>query len=279
MWIDIIMDAVLDCLRTLPFLLAAFLLVEWTEHRAGHIFEHWMEKAGRLGPIIGALLGCVPQCGFSVLSVNLYAAGFMTTGALIAVMAATSDEAILILLAHPEHFPTIFRLVAAKVVIGVAAGFLIDVVFEKYLRKQREEIEDICVDCGCEGGSDILRPALKHTVRVFLYLLIITFCLNALMELGGEDFLTALFLKHSPMQPLVTALVGMIPNCAASVIMTKLFLEGMISFGSAIAGLVSGAGVGLLVLFRVCSNKKLNLEIMGLLYVTACISGIVLNLL
>lgn len=277
MFWDILMDTFLDGIKTLPFLFLAFLLVEWAEHHAGSFFQRVMMKSEGWGVALGALLGCVPQCGFSVLAANLYSAGIITVGTLIAVFASTSDEAVLILMMNPEKWHLILRLILCKVIIAVAAGFFIDLLSKKCFHWKKKEIKDFCGHCGCNSNHGILRPALNHTVRIFVYLFVITLVLNTIMEIGGEDFLQTLFLENSVFQPFLTSLVGLIPNCAASVIMAQLLMQGTIQFGSAVAGLVSGAGVGILVLFGTNKERKENWMLLGLLYATACISGLVLN--
>ncbi len=268
-------EAVSDCLKMLPFLFAAFLIVEWVEHRAGSAFGRLMERAGKAGPIVGSLLGCLPQCGFSVLSSNLYAAGLVSMGTLLSVYLATSDEAVLILLAEPGSLPVVGRLILVKVLIAVAVGYL---VYFLTRNSPKKEIHEICTDCGCSEESGILRPALHHTGEIFFFLFLVTWVLDFVLAVGGEDFLGTLVLADSFWQPALTALVGLIPNCAASVLIARLFLEGSVSFAAAVSGLASGAGVGLLVLFRINRNRKEDLQIAGLLYLAAVVSGFLIEL-
>lgn len=245
---DALLDAVLDTLRTLPFLFAAFLVIESAEHYSNQFSSRVLARVGKAGPFLGAVLGCIPQCGFSVAAANLYSGGLITLGTLLAVFLSTSDEAVLILLAHPGSGKVIGSLLIWKVMIGIGAGCLVDLLFRK--RKEEKHIEEMCKSCGCSDTSGVLRPALLHTVRLGVYLLIFTFCLNLILELVGIEQLSRILGKNTPFQPFLAALLGLIPNCASSVLITELYLSGGLSFASAIAGLCAGAGVGAAVLFR-----------------------------
>ena len=274
--LDLVMDAVIDCLKMLPFLFLAFLLMEGAERYYGRHMDKIMRQSRREGPLLGAILGCVPQCRFSVLASNLYAGGMITIGTLLAVYLSTSDEAILILLADSSRIKDVIPLIIAKIVIAVVAGYLIDFVFRK--NREGRNMEQVCDHCGCEEEGGILKPALRHTVQVFVYLFVFTLALNLIMEGIGADELSEMLLGDTIFQPILAALIGLIPNCAASVILTELYLGGAISFASVVAGLCTGAGAGLLVLFRMNKDRKENLKIVGILYVVAVVSGMVLEL-
>ncbi len=278
--LGIFLDTLTDALKMLPFLFAAFCLIELLEHHAGEKLSRFFARAGKAGPAVGALLGCVPQCGFSVLSANLYAGGVITLGTLCAVFLSTSDEAILLLAATPSATPDILKLLLAKVLIGVAAGYLVDFLFRK--KKDSElQLKDLCdhEHCGCHEHSGVLRPALLHTAKIFGFVFLITLVLNFLVEFLGHERLETLLLHDSVFQPFLTALFGFIPNCAASVLLTQLYLEGALQFGAVVSGLCTGAGAGLLVLFRENRNPKDNLKILGILYVAAVVPGVILQIL
>lgn len=277
MIVDAFLDAVLDTLRTLPFLFAAFLLIEAIEHYSGSFGSRMLARMGKAGPFVGAVLGCIPQCGFSVAAANLYSGGLITLGTLLAVFLSTSDEAVLVLLAHPGSGRVIGALLLWKVVIGIGAGCLIDLLVRK--GKEEKHIETLCRNCGCSDTSGVLRPALLHAVRLAVYLLVFTFCLNLLLELAGVDELSRLLGKDTVFQPFLAALLGMIPNCASSVLITELYLAGGLSFGAAAAGLCAGAGVGLAVLFRTNRPFRENLKILLLLYGCAAAAGLLLEAL
>lgn len=270
---ELILDAILDSLKTLPFLFGAYLLIEFLEHRAGDRLVQTLAKLGPLGPIGGAVLGCVPQCGFSVAAANFYAGRLITPGTLIAVFLATSDEAIPILLSRPETVGSLTKLLGVKLVVGILAGILVDLVVMRVLKpKIREPFHDLCEDCGCEEKG-VVRSALGHTLRIFLFLLLVGIALNCAIAWVGEEKISRALLSGSAFQPLLAALIGFLPNCAASVILTELYLDGALSFGSAVAGLCTGAGLGLLVLFRVNKDLQENLCIAGVLYIAAAIAG------
>lgn len=273
---EALLDAVLDTLKVLPFLFAAFLVMEAIEHYSNRYSNRILAKVGKTAPLAGAILGCIPQCGFSAAAANLYSGGFITLGTLLAVFLSTSDEAVLILMAHPGSGKAILSLLIWKILIGIAAGFLIDMLFSK--RKQHAPMKELRKNCGCSDSHGILRPALFHTIQLTVYLFLFTFCLDLALEFAGIEKLAMFLGKDTVFQPFLAALLGMIPNCAASVLITELYLAGGLSFGSAIAGLCAGAGVGLAVLFRSNHSLRENLEILLLLYGISVAAGILLDL-
>ncbi len=275
MIIDAFLDAVLDTARTLPFLLAAFLVIEAMEHYSGRAASRLLSRVGRFGPAAGAVFGCIPQCGFSVAAANLYSGGLISLGTLLAVFLSTSDEAVLILLGHPGSAGTIFPLLLAKVMLGIAAGYILD--FFSRNPKEEKHIGDLCKSCGCSNTSGVWRPALWHTLRLAVYLLGFTFVLNLVLEFLGVEQLARILGRDTLLQPFLAALLGLIPNCASSVLVTELYLAGGLSFGSAVAGLSAGAGVGLAVLFRSNRPMKENFKILLLLYGIAAGFGILLG--
>ena len=279
MFLEVLTDTLLDCIKMLPFLLAAFFILELLEHYSGDKMNRALGKVGKAGPAVGALLGCIPQCGFSVVAANLYSGGVITMGTLLAVFLATSDEALLILMGHPGQGGSIFTILAVKVVIAVLAGYLIDLVFLPAKRKKKE-MDQICTDCGCHDHrkGSVARAALNHTARIFLYLLVFTLILNLAIQVLGVERISSYLLGDSLFQPLIAGVIGMIPNCAASVILTELYLSGAISFASVISGLCTGAGIGLAVLFKMNRNKKENFKILGLLYAVSAAAGILLEI-
>ncbi|MGN1161884.1 MAG: putative manganese transporter [Candidatus Fimenecus sp.] len=276
---SLILDSVLDTLKTLPFLFAAFLIIEFLEHHAKERFDKLFRRTDKSGPLVGALLGCVPQCGFSVLCANLYTGGIVTLGTLIAVFLSTSDEAVILLASSPNGGKEVLRLVAVKVIIAVIAGYMIDIFGKRFFKNKVLE-SDLCEHdrCGCEEREGVLIPALIHTVKVFGFLLLFTVILNFAVALSGEERLGSVLLTNSVFQPFLAALLGFIPNCASSVMLTQLYTEGALSFGSVIAGLCTNAGAGLIVLMREKSRAKDNVKIIGILYVCAVIPGIILHL-
>ncbi len=275
----VISESLLDTVKLLPFLLIAFLIIEFLETKAQDKMKNMFLKAGKFGPFIGAILGCIPQCGFSVMSANLYMGSFLGLGTLIAVFLSTSDEAIVLLAAHPDATGEIVKLLVTKIVISVIAGYVVSFIDNKFSKKDKQ-LTDLCEfdHCGCEEDEGILRPALVHTAKVFGFLSLFTFIINLFVAFLGTDTLSHLLLTNSIFQPLLSAIIGFIPNCAASVLLTQLYLEGVISFGSVIAGLCTGAGAGLLVLFREKSRIKESLKIAGILYICAVIPSMLIHI-
>lgn len=277
---DIILDTLLDSVKMLPFLFGAYLLIEFLEHKASDKLQNALSKSGNHGIVVGAILGTVPQCGFSVAAANLYSGKVITLGTLIAVFISTSDEAIPVLLSSPGNAGVLLKLIIAKIVIALIAGFLVDFVLKaRHIQENEPELQDhnvLCHHCGCEHG--IIRSAIKHTVSIFLFILLVSFVLNGLITWIGQDTISKVLLTDSVFQPFIAALIGLIPNCAASVMLVQLFLAGSLSFGSVVAGLCTGAGIGLAVLFRANRNWKKNLLILLLLYGIGSISGLMIHL-
>lgn len=273
-----IRHAIEDGIKVLPFLFVTYLVMEYIEHKAGKKAEQAIKKAGSFGPLIGGVMGIIPQCGFSAAASNLYAGRIITLGTLLAVFLSTSDEMLPILISEQVSISTIGKILAVKAAIGIVAGFLIDMMFKKQLHQEEEElrIEHMCdhEHCHCNEGK-IGRSALKHTLQIFFFIFVITLVLNLLIEMVGEDALAGILSGKPVIGPLVAGLVGLIPNCAASVVITQLYLEGMLSAGAMLAGLLVGAGVGVLVLFRVNDNLKENLKITVILYIIGVLAGMI----
>lgn len=276
---DVILDTSFDCLKMLPFLFMAFILIEALEHYSSEFTEKLLVKVGKAGPIVGAVAGCVPQCGFSVMAANLYAGGIISVGTLLSVFIATSDEAVLIMLGNPGAIREVGSLLAAKVLIAIAAGYIVDIFLKNRISVPKAS-GNLCDDCGChEEESGVLKPAWHHTVKIFVYLFIFTGILNLCVEIFGIKRLSAFLLGDTIFQPVIAAVIGLIPNCAASVILTQLYLSGAISFASVIAGLCTGAGIGLVVLCKVNRDKRENFKIIGVLLVIAVIAGVLLEII
>lgn len=277
--LDLLLDAFRDTIKLIPFLFLTYLAMEYLEHRTGEKAQTLIKRAGRFGPVIGGVLGVVPQCGFSAAASNLYAGRVISLGTLMAIYLSTSDEMLPILVS--EHAPagTILKILLAKALIGILAGLLIDLLLCRKGREEHQHIHDICEHghCRCEEG--ILRSAVSHTLQISSFILVIGLALNLLLYLAGEELLANLILNHPVTGPLLAGLVGLIPNCAGSVIITKLYLEEVIGAGAMLAGLLTGSGVGLLILFRVNHHKKENLQVLGLLYAIGALAGIMTELL
>lgn len=275
--LELVLDTLLDALKMLPFLFLAFLLIEWIEHKGADRLRRAL--TGRASVPLGALLGCVPQCGFSVLAANLYCERLVTLGTLFAVFLATSDEAVIILLSQPGQAGSVLLLVGVKLVIALAAGLLIDLAFRGRNRRMLSAETGGERHGHCDVSHGILRPALLHTAKTLLFVTVISFILSLVIDLIGQERLSALLMGGSVFQPFLAALIGLIPNCASSVLLTELYLAGSVSFGSVVAGLCAGAGMGLIVLFQNGRNLKENLAIMGGLYLIGSLCGVVIGLL
>lgn len=279
--LEVLEETIIDSIKLLPFLLITYLIMEYIEHKTSQKAKEAIRKSGKFGPAIGSILGIFPQCGFSVSATNLYAARVITLGTLIAVYLSTSDEMLPIFISEAVPVSIILKILGVKLVIGMIAGFMIDFVLRiKNKNKQEEEkIVDLCEKehCHCEHG--IIKSALKHTLHIFVFILLITLIINSIIYFIGEETIAG-FLQASPiLGPVIAGIIGLIPNCAASVILTQLYLENVITAATMISGLLVGAGVGLAVLFKMNKGMKENLKIVGVLYGIGVLSGIVIQLI
>ena len=279
--LEIIMDTLLDSVKLLPFLFLTYLCMELLEHRAGDRLLEKISAVDKAGPFVGAVFGIVPQCGFSAAASSLFAGRVITVGTLLAIYLSTSDEMLPILLSSAVPVTSILKLLGVKMLIAMLSGFLIEVCLHKVLHRAEDDmdIHTVCEEehCHCEDG--VFVSACKHTLRIFVYIIIISLVLNALIHLVGEDTLASVFSNQPLLGQMIAALVGLIPNCASSVVITSLYVDGMIGAGMMMAGLLANAGVGLLVLFRLNRNSRQNLMIVCLLYVLAVIWGLLISLL
>lgn len=276
--LEILEHTLLDNIKLIPFLFLTYLAMEALEHKAGDKTNQLVKKAGRFGPVAGALAGALPQCGFSTAASNLYAGRVITLGTLIAIYLSTSDEMLPILISEKVAVPTILTLLGIKVVIGMVAGLVIDTVLSGR-KHEHEHIHEMCEEENCHCEKGIWYSALVHTAHITLFIMLISFALNFVIHEVGEAVLGQLLLNKPVVGPLVAGVVGLIPNCASSVVITQLYLGGALGLGAMMAGLLVNAGVGVLVLFRVNKNRKENLGIVGLLYAIGVIAGVVLDIL
>lgn len=274
--LEIILDTLIDAVKIIPFLWLAFFIIELLEHKFQHQSQMIVKKSGRLGPLLGGILGCFPQCGFSVMATNLYVTRIITLGTLISVYLSTSDEMLPILLATGSSFGVILKILLVKLGIGIVSGFFIDFFFPS---KELPNTYELCEQehCHCEKG--VIVSSLKHTFHTLIFLMGVSFFLNIVMEYGGKDWLVHHFQSRSLLTPFLASLIGLIPNCGASVVLTELYLSEVISFPSVIAGLLTGSGVSMLVLFRTNKNFKENLKVLLLVYLIGVFSGIILEIL
>lgn len=269
---DIIIDTLIDALKILPFLFITFLLLELLEHKLNNKTKNVISKSGKVGPIIGSLLGVIPQCGFSVVATNLYITRVISLGTLFSIYLSTSDEMLPIMLSQNVNFKTILIVILIKVIIGMLFGFVIDLVIRKNNKNKYDY--HICEEEHCHCDHGIVKSSLKHTFNIIIFIIGVSFILNVIFLYCGNDLISKIFMKDTFFGPFFGSLVGLIPNCGASVILTEMFLKGAINLGTCIAGLLTGSGVALLVLFKSNKNIKENLCICLTLYLIGVLVGI-----
>lgn len=282
LFIDILLDTTIDTVKLIPFLFLTYLAMEYLENKAGDKTVNILLNAGKKGPVIGGILGVFPQCGFSAAAANLYSGGVITVGTLLAVFLSTSDEMLPILISERARAETVITILGAKIVVGVVAGILVDTVVRVVgMNPARElHIHEICEhdNCHCEEGS-ILRSAATHSIEILGFIFLISFVLNLSVEFIGMEELVGAVSQYPVLCIFMAGLVGLIPNCAASVTITKLYLEGILSIGCMFSGLLACAGIGLLVLFRTNRNWKKNMMILAVLYGISVTGGIIAQIL
>ena len=278
-FLHILEHSLLDSIKLLPFLFIAFFIIELIEHKLSDKSKKVISKSGKYGPILGSLLGLIPQCGFSVVATNLYITRILSLGTLISIYLSTSDEMLVILLSRNTSIKTILPLLGTKFLVGLISGFIIDFLLRN--KKKEKQTYSICVDehCGCEEEENLLKSSFIHTIKTFIFIFIATFIITLVFELFGEEYLSKILLKDTLISPFITSLIGLIPNCASSVILTELYLSNSINFASVISGLLTGSGVAILVLFKSNKNIKENLTILSLVYGIGVITGIIITLI
>lgn len=279
--LDVILDTLTDSVKLLPFLFLTYLAMEYLEHRAGEKMQSAIRRSGKCGPAIGSILGAFPQCGFSVAASNLYAGRIITIGTLVSIYLSTSDEMLPILISEHSGMAMILKILGTKIIIGMIAGFIIDVVIHHFFPKRgnEPEIEHLSEQHNCHCEEGIVKSALHHTLEIFIYLLLISFVLNVLIAIIGEDFLANLVMNRLIVGEMLAGIVGLIPNCASSVIITQLYLKGVLGAGAMMSGLLAGAGAGVLVLLRVNDRPKENAGIIAILYTVGVAAGVIVELL
>ena len=277
---EVLLHGIIDTAIILPFLFLAYLLMEFIEHKASEKAKGLMEKSGVLGPLIGGVAGAIPQCGFSAAASNFYTGKVITLGTLIAVFLSTSDEMLAIMVAGKASITLIATVILYKAAVGIIVGFAVDGILSFIGRgKEKINIDEICDNDNCRCENGIWRSALHHTFSVGSFILLITVLINALIFFVGSETLASVMYDKPVISHIIAAILGLIPNCAVSVALTNLCLEGFITAGTMISGLFSGAGVGLLILFKVNKNLKENLIVTAILFSAATVFGIVADLI
>lgn len=279
---EVIWDAFKDTLMVFPFMFVIYVLIEILEHRTT-ITQNKGILQGNLAPLIGSATGLIPQCGFSVMAAKLYDRGYIRTGTLLAVFIATSDEALIIMISELSSASSIMPLILIKISVAVGMGYLVNFILSNEKLSEVRLTADIhtnsCGDDHC-GKSDLqvyLISPLLHTLKVCLYLLIVNLVLGWVMAIIGGPLTEVITLGGAYWEPLITALIGLIPNCASSVILTGAYINKGIFFGSFVGGLCSNAGLGLVVLCKNTKRLKRNILIILTLYIIAVVSGIAIN--
>lgn len=279
--LSIVSDALIDTLKLLPFLFVTYLAMEALEHKAGSKAEAAIERAGSAGPAVGAVLGVFPQCGFSAAAATLYAGRVIGLGTLFAVFLSTSDEMLPIFIAEQVDIAIVLKILAAKAVIGLVTGFLVDAGLRLARRAgdHKMHIHELCEQEHCDCSEGILKSACKHTVQVAFFIFLLSLVIGGLVEVAGKEVIASFVAAQPLFSVFAAALVGLVPNCAASVVITELYLDGTLGAGAMMAGLLVAAGVGLLVLFRTNRNVKENLAILLGLYVIGVVWGLLITLM
>ena len=275
---EVILDTIVDSLKLIPFLLVDFLIIELLEHKLNNKTKNILTKSKKIGPIIGSLLGVIPQCGFSVMATNLYITRIITLGTLISIYLSTSDEMLIIMISEKVEISLILKILLIKIFFGIVYGLIIDKIINKK-KKDKKTNYELCDKEHCDCNHSILLSAIKHTLHITLFIFIITLIINTIFTLLGDNYLSKILLNNSILSPFITSLIGLIPNCAASVILTELYLNSTISLGALIGGLLTSSGSSLLVLIKNNKNQKENLSIILLLYALGVLSGIIIELI
>lgn len=270
MLLSAILDATIDSLKMLPFLFVAYFIIEYIEHNRSEAMQRIITGGGRFGFLSGAILGLIPQCGFSAMAADLYSSGVITLGTLLAVFISTSDEAIPILLSYPKLYSAMLYLLLFKLAIAATFGYIIDKLSKSHISQVNE------IDCHeHEENDSVLKAAIKHTLHIFIFIYAITILLNIIMLFPWAENIIGAINEHKALQLFACALIGMIPNCASSVLLTQLYASGSLSLAALIAGLCTGAGIGPVVLIRTCKDKKQVLKILSYLYLIGVFAGVV----
>ena len=278
--IDCIIDGVLDTLKILPYLLLTFLLLEYIEHKFDKKNQKALSNNKKYGPFLGGVLGALPQCGFSSMAANLFSARVITLGTLIAVFLSTSDEMLPVMISQKVDILVLLKIVGFKMVVGIIIGFIVDLLYRSNKENKNENIKELCEHEHCECEHDgVVLSSVKHTLKIGLFILIANLLINIVIFYLGEDKLSSLLSHHNILTYFISSLIGLIPNCAGSVIITELYISKIISVGTLLSGLLTGSGIGILLLFRTNKNMKENLTILSIIYFVGVLIGLLVDLI
>ena len=273
---EVLLDSLIDTLKLLPYLLITFLVLEFIEHKLSHKNQKILSKNKKFGPLVGGILGALPQCGFGSMAANLFSARVITMGTVIAIFLSTSDEMLPIMISEKADIKLVLGVILFKVVVGIIIGFIVDLI---YRSKGKEEIKELCEHdhCHCKD-ENIFISSIIHTLKISLFILIANLIIGIIIYKVGEDNVSNLLLNKNILTYFVSSLIGLIPNCAGSVIITELYLSNIITLGTMFAGLLTGSGLGILLLFRTNKNLKENLSILSIIYIVGVIIGIIVDI-
>ena len=276
--IYLLLDAFLDTIHLIPFLLVTFLLLELIEHKFKNKSKKTLTKSKRFGPIVGALLGAFPQCGFSAVVSNLFSSRIVTMGTVIAVFLSTSDEMLPMMIAEKSNIKELSLILISKVIIGMIIGLIVDLIINK--SEEKEHVHELCEHdhCDCEHHGVIV-SSIIHTLKITLFIFIANLFVSFIIETIGEEKLQEILLNKNIFKYFIASLVGLIPNCASSVILTQVYLDGLVTLGTLLSGLLTGSGIGILILFKQNKNLKENMTILGVIYTVGVVVGIIADLL
>ena len=276
--IDIIQDALLDTAKLIPYLFITFIIIELIEHKLDN--EKILKKSNKFGPIIGGILGALPQCGISTMASNLYANRVITIGTLIAIFLSTSDEMLPMMISRSANIKTILGIVFTKVIIGIVLGLIIDRIYKRKDEKVEKIIHNHCDEehCHCEEEG-IFLSSFTHTIKIVLFILVINLVLNGIIYLIGEETLKNILINKNILVYFLSSLIGLIPNCASSIVITELYLQNMITIGTLFSGLLTGSGLGLLILFKTNKNLKENVSILTTIYLIGVVVGFIIDII
>ena len=276
--INSIKDGLFDTLKLLPYLFVAFLLLEFMEHKMSKRSEKILSKNKKYGPFVGGLLGSLPQCGFSTMAAQMFSNRVITIGTLIAVFLSTSDEMLPIMISEHVNISIILKIIAFKVFVGIVVGFVIDIFIRNKDSEIQTHIHDMCHDDNCSCNKDgVVLSSIKHSIKIGLFILVFNIFINIIIYYIGEDNLSNLLLNKNIFTYFVSSIIGLIPNCASSVIITKLYLSDFITIGHLLAGLLPGSGLGILLLFKTNKNIRENILVLSIIYFVGVVLGIVVD--
>lgn len=275
--LDLIIDGLLDTLKILPYLFITFIILELLEHQLKENNEKLLRKNKKYGPLVGSILGSLPQCGFSSMASNLFSGRVITMGTLIAVFLSTSDEMLPIMIGEEVDILFVLKVVGFKVLIGIIVGYIIDLIYKKKT-SEHIHIKELCDEehCECEKHGIVL-SSLVHSIKITIFVLFANIIINLIIFYISEDTLKNILLNKNLFTYFISSLIGLIPNCASSVIMTELYLSKLITIGNLLSGLLTGSGLGLLLLFKSNKNLKENFTIMSIIYFIGVLVGIIVD--